>query len=317
MPIEPLPGPTTLRDLHPRAVLAWIHVVTNLMLVGGGIALSTVAHPIAYVVGQLALALGLTQSLVLVHEAGHRTLFRDRRLNDIVGAVAGFLALVPYAAWRPIHARHHRYTGWQDLDATTESLVPRHVSGWERNVINLAWRSWLPLFSVIYRIQNYWRIGRIAPFLARTVRPARIRRTARIQLLAYALLVAGIGVTQTLILIGPGLLLALAFQDILLLSQHTHMPSHLSRGRDVRLFAPLQQGPFTRSLRLPAWLSWLLLHFDAHELHHLYPAVPGYSLRRIPYAPPNEVHWWTWVRAVKAMSGYEFLFGGPHPEVGH
>ena len=79
--------------------------------------------------------------------------------------------------------------------------------------------------------------------------------------------------------------------------------------RDVRPFPPIEQGPFTRSLRLPAWLSYLLLHFDAHELHHLYPAVPGYLLRRISYPAPNEEVWWTWIQNVKQMSGTGFLFG--------
>jgi fatty acid desaturase len=51
------------------------------------------------------------------------------------------------------------------------------------------------------------------------------------------------------------------------------------------------------------------LHFDAHELHHLYPSVPGYLLRRIAYVPPNEESWRRWVREVKRMSGTRFLFG--------
>lgn len=312
------PSPSEFRALRPRHDLAWLHVSVNTFLVGGGVALATISpHPLVYVIGQFMLAVGFSQALILVHEAGHRTLFRGRRLNDMVGTVAGFLALIPYASWRPIHARHHRYTGWQDLDATTESLVPRSISNWERAVIDFAWRYWLPLFSIIYRIQNYWRVGRIQPYLVKAVRPARLRLAAWLQLLAYVLLAAWFGLPESLAAVGPGLFLALAFQDILLLSQHTHMPTHLSHGETVRLFPPIEQGPFTRSLRLPPWLSWLILHFDAHELHHLYPAVPGYLLRRIHYSPPNDVHWLTWLREVKAMSGSHFLFGGPHPEPGN
>ncbi len=311
----PPPDAADLRGLRPRNDLAWMHVGVNLSLFGGGLALAADAtRLIPYVVGQALLALGFSQALILLHEAGHRTLFRQRRLNDAIGIVAGFLALIPYASWRPIHARHHRYTGWQDLDATTESLTPRTLSRLERALIDTAWRFGLPLFSSLYRIQNYWRIDRIQPYLGAAARPPRLKRFAAFQLLAYIALMAWHGVADSLALIGPGLLLALAFQDLLLLSQHTHMPTHLSHGRAVRPFPPLEQGPFTRSLRLPAWLSWLLLHFDAHELHHLYPAVPGYLLRRIACSPPNELHWLTWLRQAKAMSGCHFLFGGPHLE---
>jgi fatty acid desaturase len=52
----------------------------------------------------------------------------------------------------------------------------------------------------------------------------------------------------------------------------------------------------------------LILHFDAHELHHMYVRVPGYDLHKIPSRPQNEVHWWQWLRAVKRLPGDVFLF---------
>jgi fatty acid desaturase len=53
----------------------------------------------------------------------------------------------------------------------------------------------------------------------------------------------------------------------------------------------------------------MILHFDAHELHHMFVRVPGYRLRRIHYRPANEVGWWQWLRAAKRLTGVEFLFG--------
>jgi fatty acid desaturase len=108
---------------------------------------------------------------------------------------------------------------------------------------------------------------------------------------------------------GVALLLSLAVQDVILLSQHTHMPRNLSAGEAVRPFAPLEQEPFTRSLLLPEWLSRLLLRFDFHELHHMYVRVPGYDLHRIGYRPANEVGWLEWLRGAKRLTGTQFLFG--------
>jgi fatty acid desaturase len=307
------PSPSAYRRLRPSNRLAWLHVAINVLLIGGGLALaSDGSHPVLYIGGQVLLALGFTHAFVLLHEAGHLTLFRQRWLNYTFGQLAGFLALIPYATWRPVHARHHRYTGWQDLDSTTASLVPRQLSRIESVIIDGAWRFWLPLFSVVYRVQNYWRIGRIGQFLGSSAALLPLRLAATAQLLCYMLLTAWIGLPEALILVGPGLFLALMAQDLLLLSQHTGMPSNLSEGGAVRPYPPQEQAQFTRSLRLPDWLSWLLLHFDAHELHHLYPAVPSYLLRRIPYDPPNEIGILTWLREVKAMSGTRFLFGGQH-----
>lgn len=306
------PHASQYRNLNPRDGLGWLHTGLNAGLIGGGVGLSALAsHPVYYIVGQLMLALGFTQAFVILHEAGHLTMFRDRRINHLLGWVAGFVSLIPYSTWRVIHNRHHRFTGWQDLDATTESLTPRKLSFAETAVINIAWRFWLPLFSIIYRVQNYWRIGRIKPFLPPSANQRYLHLSAVVQLFAYAGLIAWFGPGLLIYLIGPGLFLSFMAQDLLILSQHTGMPTNLSHDHPVDPFPPSQQEEFTRSIRLPRWLSWLLLHFDAHELHHLYPAVPGYLLNKIDYSPPNEVKMWEWVLSVKKLSGAQFLFGGP------
>ena len=62
-------------------------------------------------VAQLLLALAFVHAFVLLHEAGHHTLFRCRRGNGISGRLAGFVTIIPFRAWQPIHAQHHRYTG--------------------------------------------------------------------------------------------------------------------------------------------------------------------------------------------------------------
>lgn len=306
------PHASKFRDLNPIDGIAYVHTILNLVLIGGGVALaSSVGSAVLYILGQLMLAFGFTQAFVILHEAGHRTMFRSRPLNYAVGLLSGLFALIPFATWQLVHNRHHRYTGWQDLDPTTESLTPRDISPIVRVIVNIAWRFWLPLFSVIYRVQNYWRIGRIMPYLPSKANIGQLWMSITVQLAIYVVLIWFVGPGELLFLVGPGLFVSLMFQDLLILSQHTGMPTNLAQGDPVDPFTPSEQEEFTRSVRLPPWLSWVLMHFDAHELHHLYPAVPGYRLRQIDYDPPNEVNMFNWVREVKTMSGMEFLFGGP------
>ena len=40
----------------------------------------------------------------------------------------------------------------------------------------------------------------------------------------------------------------------------------------------------------------------------MYPFVPGYRLTEIPFAPGNEVGWWRWTRAARAVPGELLLF---------
>jgi fatty acid desaturase len=231
-----------------------------------------------------------------------------RGINRIVGHVAGFLTLLPFWSWQRIHARHHHYTGWQDLDATTAPLVPRPIGSVERRCINLVWSTWLPVFALIYRIQNYWNLPRVERYITNPKNRRRIRINTLVLVAAYAVILVWIGPLEVLRLAGPGFFLSLVIQEMVIMSQHTHVPQRLSRGQDVKAFSPLEQELFTRSLRLPAWFSLFLMHFDAHELHHIYPQVPGYRLRQIDYRPAHEVHWWRWVKAVRGLDGTDFLF---------
>jgi hypothetical protein len=125
----------------------------------------------------------------------------------------------------------------------------------------------------------------------------------------YAGLIAWLGPSRCGALFGLGLYLSLAFQDVLILSQHSHIPMEHSGGRVVPPFPPLEQEIFTRSLLFPKWFSkYFLLNLDAHELHHMYASVPGYHLTDIHYEPRNAVSWWGWIRKAKRVRGDILIF---------
>jgi fatty acid desaturase len=262
-----------------------------------------------WLLGQLLLAVALLQWFALLHEAGHQTLFRTPRFNRAAGQVAAYFAGIPFGCWKLVHGVHHRWTGWQDLDLTTAALVPRPLGRLERVLINACWKTGLPLFSTLYRLTNYWNLPRLwRRFPHRRQRLQLTASTAGL-LAAYALTAYLVGPGELLRLAGPGLFLTLAIQDPLLLSQHTHVPLERSGGADVRPFAPLEQEVFTRSLEVPAWFARLvLINLDAHELHHMYPRVPGYALHRIAYVPQNRIHWWRWLVRAKRLPAEVFLF---------
>lgn len=258
--------------------------------------------------GQALLAVMLVQWFVILHECGHETLFRTRRWHAAVGQIAATFSLIPYHSWTRVHGRHHKWTGWQDLDPTTESLVPRPLGRVERVLMNACWRLWIPLFSVLYRVTNYWNIPRLLRMFPKASDRRAIVRDTALLLALYGLIIVVFGPAAMLRACALALVLSLAMEDLLLLSQHTHVPQHVSHGAPVKPFPAIEQEPFTRSLRLPPLASAFVLHFDAHELHHMYPFVPGYHLRRIPYSPENEIGWWRWVSRAKQLRGDVLLF---------
>jgi fatty acid desaturase len=303
-----MPSPADLAHLRPSnaggaAAFAGTGAATL-----AGIWLSADGGVLRWTAGQLLLGFSFVQWFVLLHECGHDTLFRTRRLNIVAGTIAGILALIPFRCWRRVHGRHHKWTGWQDLDPTTEALVPHPLGRVERTIVNVCWRCWIPLFSILYRLQNFWHLPRLFLLFPRAADRRAMARDALVVLAAIVALVVWAGpalAARTTLL---ALLFSLAVEDLLLLSQHTHVPQHVSGGAAVRPFPALAQAVFTRSLRLPGAVSRALLHFDAHELHHMYPFVPGYHLRRIAWHPENEVGGWTWVRRAKQLRGDVLLF---------
>jgi fatty acid desaturase len=302
------PRPADLLPLRPSNAAGAAAFATCAGVSVAGVWLSSQPAWLPWIAGQIAVAFAFVQWFTVLHECGHDTLFRGRRLNAIAGQIAAACSLIPYAAWTRVHKRHHRWTGWQDIDPTAVALAPKPRGRLQRAVVSVCWKCWIPLFAVLYRTANYWHLPRLWTMFPERQERVRIVRDALLLAMLYALTVALVGPIVVARAIGLGLVLGLIAQDMLLLSQHAHVPQHLSHGDTVQPFRAIEQEAFTRSLRLPAWLSMLMLHFDAHELHHMYPFVPGYRLKRVPYEPAHEVDWWTWMRASRRLDGAVLLF---------
>ncbi len=306
---HPSPRDASVSRLRPRDVEGALHILIALSLTAAAIWLSLRSSSALWFVGQIVFATAFVKWFSLLHEAGHHTLFATRSLDTLAGHLASVFTVLPYASWKAIHRMHHKWTGYQDKDPTTSSLVPRPLGALERGAINLAWRAWLPLFSVLYRAQSFWHLPRLYRlFPDNRARRAFVFNTI-ILLAFYGACAVLVGPSLLLRLFGLGLWIGFAWMDVIMLSQHTHIPLELSQGADVTPIPAPEQAPYTRSLRFSHFVStFVLTGFDAHEMHHVFPFVPGPRLREIPWTPPNEAPAWAWIRAAKAVPAEVFLF---------
>jgi fatty acid desaturase len=174
--------------------------------------------------------------------------------------------------------------------------------------MNVCWRYWIPLFATLYRINNFWNWPRLRSLFPKREDRRHMAISIIMFLLAYVAVATIVGPWTLLRVTGLASVFAFIVEDLLILSQHTHIPQNLSQGRQVPPFPAVEQDVFTRSLVLPSWISAMLLHIDAHELHHMYPFVPGYRLRGISHDTPNEIDWWRWVRCARALPGETLMF---------
>jgi fatty acid desaturase len=198
-----------------------------------------------------------------LHETIHRTVFRNRRANDVVASILGFLIVLPAGYFRYFHFCHHRYTQDPQRDPELATPKPRSVGQWLLVVTGLpVWKS-----HVMGVLQH--AAGKIdEPYL--TPIPARqVIREARIHLALYVLIaLVSILLRSTAALefwIVPAIL-GQPWLRLYLMAEHTGcdlVPDMLVNSRTT-----LTNG----AVRFLAW------NMPFHAEHHTFPAVPFHAL---------------------------------------
>ncbi len=200
------------------------------------------------------------------HETAHRTAFRTRWLNTVVGTLTGFLIFWPYRNYRVFHWEHHRYT--QDPGRDPELYFAKPASLAAYLLVLTGIPNFVRRFGDILRLA----LGRAdRPWMAASERRALVAE-ARAYLAVYAAVAAGSALAASpvalLVWIVP-LLVGQAFLRPYLLAEHTGCDST----RDC-----LDNTRTTLTLALVRLFAW---NMPFHAEHHAYPAVPFHALPRL------------------------------------
>jgi omega-6 fatty acid desaturase (delta-12 desaturase) len=221
-------------------------------------------------------SVALLQLYVIHHECVHRAVFVDDRYNRWLGHVLGFILVYPFLQRRRSHMLHHAWAGHLSRDPTNaraaarlSTLPPRVLS-----LLNLLWRCWVPFLALNERL-GLW----LAPF--RDDVDHRSRKIERVAAFAH---LAGYTLATSLLiwseelelaarLYAPALVTLLVAEELINLPHHLQAPIVSSR-------LPLwRQDEVTDSCAsLPVWSNVVLLHFNLHTAHHLFPALPWHTL---------------------------------------
>lgn len=284
--------------------------ILPIILMTAGLFLNSLGG-IYWPIGQFLIFCAFTQFFVLVHEAGHNSLTPSSLANTIIGHIASLFAVVPFYSWKLIHRQHHLLTGWRDRDPTTKIQVSeqaKKLTKIQKLINDICWKLWIPLFSFYYRAGTYWNSKSILWAIKNRKDRIKIFINISILLVFYSFLFYNFSkfIIANFFL---GLYASMALMDVIMLSQHSHIPMPVSNGKKVKNFSNKDQVQFTRSLIMPKFMAkYLFLNFNYHELHHLLPTLPCYFLDKIDLTFSNTENFRSWLFRAKKIDAATLVF---------
>lgn len=198
-------------------------------------------------------ALGRYLGFTVMHEASHRVLHRNRRVNELLGWPSGVALTVTLPMFRSVHTKHHTYTNQPAMDPDMDvGRSPR----WLRPL-------WLLSPFWVYRARYFGQDWA----KERHHRWSQLASDATYVVVILGAILAGYTVELLVVFVAPLLLslwfLAVAFDLI------PHVPFDSTE----RLYD-------TRALP-SSTLNVLLLGQNYHLVHHLWNSVPWYKYQRV------------------------------------
>jgi len=211
-----------------------------------------------------------------VHETAHKTAFRSRGLNLVVGNLSAFIIGLPYEYYCLFHWDHHRYT--QDPEKDPELIVG--VKPRSDTQLAIAYSGLLQVAGRIRLMLGHAVTGKVVvPWIPETKRTVIVAE-ARAYLAIYALLFAlSLWLSSALLLwvwIVP-LMIGQFFLRPYLYAEHTGCERTRSAFQN------------TRTIYTGVLVKWIAWNMPYHVEHHAYPSIPFHALPKLNEIVDGEI----------------------------
>lgn len=256
-----------------------------------------------YSISQVLLPIFLFRAFAVMHEAVHNSLSDSRTINTVFGQIYGTLCFLPFSSWRATHLEHHLWAGNLERDPTMR--LPKDFERFphsSKQLIRFWWRNWLPIMAALQHLV-FW----LEAFRRPKDSNLNLARSILIffPVAAFIFCLASTSIYSPFALgVLPGVTLYFLLLEAVNLPHHLEVPFLENHQR----LAARDQHAVSRSCKYPRKFERLvLLNFNFHTEHHLYPDLPWHQLDKVFVLVQKKklstYHFesgWSWIRRARA-----------------
>lgn len=229
----------------------------------------------------------LIRIFIIFHDCCHKSFFKSRFANEIVGTITGILTCVPYYQWRYSHNVHHATCGNLNRRGTgdiwtltvqeylSSSLLRRFAYRMYRNPLFMFVLGPIYIFLIDYRFnrKSAGKKERINTYIT------NLGIVGLAGLLCWTL-----GWHAFLLVQGPVFLISGSVGIWLFYVQHQFEDAYYEEEDKWDYVKAAIQG--SSFYKLPKVLCWITGNIGFHHVHHLSPRVPNYYLASVHNTNP-------------------------------
>jgi acyl-lipid omega-6 desaturase (Delta-12 desaturase) len=224
----------------------------------------------------------LIRIFIIFHDCCHKSFFKNRMANEIVGTLTGILTCCPYFQWQHSHTVHHATSGNLSKRGTGDIwtlTVEEYLSlPLPRRLVYRLYRNPLIMFGLgpvyIFLIDYRFNRKRARKKERLNTYITNLTIAATVGLLCWA-----IGWQEFVMIQGPIFFISGISGIWLFYVQHQFEQTYFEKEANWDYVKAALQG--SSFYKLPKFLHWITGNIGFHHIHHLSPRVPNYYLQRI------------------------------------
>lgn len=248
------------------------HLLTEVAILFCAIYLFNLSGPLAFAAA-IPIAVLMLRNVSFMHEAVHGLAHPHPSVNYFIGVVAGSFCLLPFHLWKKIHLEHHFWAGNFNKDPSLE-IMKRYpqIPPVQKFLFNFSWKTRIPL-TAFFQYVVFWAHSAVG--LTKNYREGLLWLNMITPLVIWTTVLWTLQ-GQQFAIFAAGIFLYLILFEVINFPHHVGL--YLEDSHTARL--PVwEQYAVTRTSRyLPLIEKILVLNFNYHAEHHVFPNLPWHQL---------------------------------------